>query len=123
MLNDPTKLTKAERKRWKLSVDVLRQIEYDLHDRLQQNPLVPETWHSIWESEGETPPGKVAVTMRLDADIVKFFRALGPGYTTRMNAVLRAFMHLRLSKMVDGVEASDYVERPGDVESQGRGRP
>lgn len=122
MLNDPKTLTKPERRKWKLSVDTLREIEYDLHDRLQQNPLVPDDWHQIWKDEGEAVPKTTRVTIRLDADIVKFFRALGPGYQPRINRVLRAFMHLRLSKIIDGVDASDYVERPEDVESQGRER-
>jgi uncharacterized protein (DUF4415 family) len=29
--------------------------------------------------------------MRLDADVVEWFRAQGRGYHTRMNAVLRSF--------------------------------
>jgi uncharacterized protein (DUF4415 family) len=34
---------------------------------------------------------KERVTMRLDADMVHWFRGQGRGYQTRMNAVLRAF--------------------------------
>jgi uncharacterized protein (DUF4415 family) len=37
-------------------------------------------------------PGKTEVTMRLDSDVVDFFRREGRGYQTRMNAVLRAYM-------------------------------
>jgi uncharacterized protein (DUF4415 family) len=32
------------------------------------------------------------VTLRLDADLLDWFRAQGPGWQTRMNAVLRAWM-------------------------------
>jgi uncharacterized protein (DUF4415 family) len=36
-------------------------------------------------------PAKTSLALRIDADVVKWFKAQGPGYQTRMNAVLRAF--------------------------------
>lgn len=41
-----------------------------------------------------TPPTKRAVSLRLDPDIVAWFRRRGPGYQTRINAALRAFVAL-----------------------------
>jgi uncharacterized protein (DUF4415 family) len=38
------------------------------------------------------PPGKENVTLRLDRDVLAWFRATGKGFHTRMNAVLRAYM-------------------------------
>jgi uncharacterized protein (DUF4415 family) len=37
-------------------------------------------------------PGKQAMTIRLDDDVLAFFRATGKGYQTRINAVLRAYV-------------------------------
>ena len=34
---------------------------------------------------------KRAISLRVDADVLEWFQAQGPGYQTRMNAVLRAF--------------------------------
>lgn len=34
---------------------------------------------------------KKLISLRLDADVVEFFRKQGKGYQTRMNAVLRAY--------------------------------
>jgi uncharacterized protein (DUF4415 family) len=34
-------------------------------------------------------PTKVLTTIRLDADVVAFFRAQGPGYQVRINEALR----------------------------------
>ena len=34
-------------------------------------------------------PTKVLATIRLDADVIAFFRSLGPGYQSRINEVLR----------------------------------
>ncbi len=38
------------------------------------------------------PPGKTSVHLRLDRDVVEWFRARGKGHLTRMNAVLRAYV-------------------------------
>ena len=37
-------------------------------------------------------PKKLAVSIRLDEDVLEYFRAQGPGYQTRINAVLRAYV-------------------------------
>ncbi len=38
------------------------------------------------------PAAKEVVTLRLDPDVLAFFRRDGRGYQTRINAVLRAFV-------------------------------
>jgi len=38
------------------------------------------------------PPGKDAVKLRIDRDVLEWFRQTGKGYQTRMNSVLRAFV-------------------------------
>jgi uncharacterized protein (DUF4415 family) len=38
------------------------------------------------------PAGKTSVHLRLDSDVVDWFRARGKGHLTRMNAVLRAYV-------------------------------
>jgi uncharacterized protein (DUF4415 family) len=36
-------------------------------------------------------PPKSSISLRVDADVLEWFKAQGPGYQTRINAVLRAF--------------------------------
>lgn len=36
-------------------------------------------------------PAKEAISLRVDQDVLEWFKAQGPGYQTRINAVLRAF--------------------------------
>ncbi len=45
------------------------------------------------------PAGKTSVHLRVDTDVVEWFRARGKGHLTRMNAVLRAYVeaHRHLS--------------------------
>ena len=38
------------------------------------------------------PGGKTSVHLRLDSDVVEWFKADGKGHLTRMNAVLRAYV-------------------------------
>jgi uncharacterized protein (DUF4415 family) len=39
----------------------------------------------------ELPESKEQVTLRLDSDVLRWFRARGRGYQTRINAVLRSY--------------------------------
>ncbi len=41
-------------------------------------------------------PTKTSVALRIDTDVLEWFRSQGPGYQTRMNAVLRAFKEASL---------------------------
>lgn len=38
------------------------------------------------------PERKTVVTIRLDPDVLEWFKAQGKGYQTRINALLRAYM-------------------------------
>lgn len=38
------------------------------------------------------PEKKVMISVRLDADVLEFLRSQGPGYQSRMNAILRSYM-------------------------------
>ena len=44
------------------------------------------------------PPNKQMVSLRLDADVLEFFKSNGKGYQTRMNAVLRAYVQAQKVK-------------------------
>ena len=50
---------------------------------------VPRDWYL--GAEAVMPRPKVPISIRLDADLVEFFRGQGRGWQTRMNAVLRAY--------------------------------
>ncbi len=39
------------------------------------------------------PADKRQITIRIDADVLDWFRAQGKGYQTHMNAILKAYMH------------------------------
>jgi uncharacterized protein (DUF4415 family) len=41
------------------------------------------------------PPGKTSVHIRLDRDVLAWFRRQGRGHLSRMNAVLRSYMEAK----------------------------
>ena len=45
-----------------------------------------------WIKQFDEPQKKEQITLRLDGDVLDFFRQTGRGYQTRINNALRAFM-------------------------------
>ena len=64
-------------------------------DRLadEEEGALPESWERGVEIG--LPMRKQDVHIRLDGDVLAWFRRQGPGYQTRINAVLRAFVRAR----------------------------
>lgn len=54
--------------------------------------LEPIDWS---KAEVVVPPKKQAISIRLDQDLIDFFKKEGPGYQRRINAVLRGYMRER----------------------------
>lgn len=46
----------------------------------------------FWARAVKMPRTKQGIFIRLDADVLEWFKGQGPGYQTRMNAVLRSYM-------------------------------
>jgi uncharacterized protein (DUF4415 family) len=52
----------------------------------------------FYTAEMPRPRPKTQLTVRLDADVVDWFKSFGPGYQTRMNLVLRNFYNQHTKK-------------------------
>lgn len=85
----------------------LRGLEEDLRWGLDGSARVPAGWEAILCEAAA--PRKVKLTLRLDEDVVKFFRTMGVGHLPRMNAVLRTFMLARLAGVLAGPEGVSYA--------------
>ncbi len=56
-------------------------------------PELSDLPDDFWgDAEVVLPPSKEAISMRVDQDVLEWFRSQGPRYQTRMNAVLRSYM-------------------------------
>ena len=56
-------------------------------------PLAESLGEVFWKSAHVVvPPGKTSIHLRVDSDVVEWFRSRGKGHLTHMNAVLRAYV-------------------------------
>ena len=57
----------------------------------------PELAEDFWkQAKPFVPPApKRQVSVRLDSDVLEWFRAQGDGFTTHINAVLKSYMHAK----------------------------
>jgi uncharacterized protein (DUF4415 family) len=77
-------------------LDAMTDADIDLSDIPE---VTPEMFAKGVVRHGLKPVTKRQLTLRLDSDVIEWFRAQGGGYQTRMNALLRAYMeeHKRAS--------------------------
>ncbi len=74
---------------WK-RVDAMSDKEIDLSDSPE---ITPEMFARGIVRRGLKPRGrKVQLTLRVDNDVLEWFKARGRGYQTQINALLRAYM-------------------------------
>jgi uncharacterized protein (DUF4415 family) len=59
----------------------------------EDDGLLPQGWETTVEIG--VPEPATPVHIRLDSHVLRWFKANGPGYQTRINAVLRAFVQAR----------------------------
>lgn len=53
----------------------------------------PATTKEFWErAEVFMPKQKIPISLRLDKDVLDYFKEEGSGYQSRINAVLKAYM-------------------------------
>lgn len=60
---------------------------------------IPPTDAKFWEkAQVVLPPVKTHLSLRLDEDIVEWFKRQGAGYQTKINAVLRSYVQAHSAK-------------------------
>lgn len=79
--------------------DRLRQMsDAAMHAAVEADPDAHPTDEAFWEdAKVVMPRRKEVITIRLDADLLAWFRQQ-PGYQTRINAILRTFMNAHAHK-------------------------
>jgi uncharacterized protein (DUF4415 family) len=84
--------SRKSRTDWK-RVDALRDDSIDFSDAPE---LTPEMFARAIVRRGLKPVArKKLLTLRIDSDVVEWYRSQGSGYQTRINALLRAYMEER----------------------------
>ena len=80
-------------------IAAMQRFEWDMHHSVARDSRIPREWREVWENRTSK---KQKVTLWIDADVVKLFKSMGPGYGPRMNEVLRSFMFARMAGMIEG---------------------
>ena len=71
----------------------------ELRDEDIDTSDIPDLDESFWASaEQIEPESKERISIRIDQDVLNYFRERGPGYQTRMNAVLKSFVEIQKRK-------------------------
>jgi uncharacterized protein (DUF4415 family) len=58
---------------------------------IKNDPDFSDDWN-WWKAVLVIPPRKKAISIRVDEDVLDFFKKQGAGYQRRINAVLRSYM-------------------------------
>lgn len=105
--------TARQRAHMTYMMDVMRRLEWDLHNTIELTGRIPEEWHQIAQATPAQP--KVKVNLRLEADVVRFFQSMGAGYGPRINDVLKSYMHARLAGVIRGAETIDHYRKRAEA--------
>ena len=71
-------------------LDLVKTIEKAIAEDPDAAPILDEEWFK--NAEIVFPPGKSALSLRIDNDVLGWFKRQGRGYQTKINAVLRAYV-------------------------------
>jgi uncharacterized protein (DUF4415 family) len=82
----------------KSDLDKLRKLtDEEIDASIKNDPDFNEDWN--WgDAVLVIPPKKKPISIRVDEDVLDYFRAEGAGYQRRMNAVLRSYMDQKKKK-------------------------
>lgn len=94
------RMTKTER------ISRQKMIRYLYEDHMGENDIslvlrdkVPQAWHTL-EHDLDVEEPKVKVTLRLEASVARFYRAMGPGYQARISRILGLWAHMKICDML-----------------------
>ncbi len=76
---------------------VRKTIDADVVRKSDAREWTPEMFARAIARKGLKPvPKKTLLSLRIDADVIEWFRRQGAGYQSRMNALLRAYMEAHM---------------------------
>ena len=71
---------------------IARLTEEEIEEWARSDPHHPALDDEFWKMVDAQKPEKQAISIKLDKDLLDFFKAQGRGYQTRINAVLRHYV-------------------------------
>ena len=99
----------AKRNAYREALYELEKLQSDLEQSWLDQSL-PQDWTGLdWYAPVDRH--KTRVTLRLDSDMVRWFRKLGPGYQARINSVLRIYWMSLLAGHIKAYPHDDTLPR------------
>jgi uncharacterized protein (DUF4415 family) len=92
MMKSAKNMKRPSRTDWK-PIDAMRDEDIDYSD-------IPKQEADFFKNAIIWPGPKKQITLRVDPDVLTFFRKHGRGYQTTINAVLRKYMEARKRQAV-----------------------
>ena len=105
------KRTKAQERALSNMIHDLDEMDRDMALLKKTMRLVPIGWGKATR-QASCAPQKKKMTIRLEADVLDWYRRLGLGYQKRINQVLRAYMHAVISKHIEERRDRDGMDEP-----------
>ncbi|MCP4284671.1 MAG: BrnA antitoxin family protein [Gammaproteobacteria bacterium] len=68
-------------------------------DEIDYTDIPPLDDEFFTKGELRLPKRKPLISIRIDPEVLSWFKSEGPGYQTRMNAVLRMYMEAQTRKL------------------------
>jgi len=99
---------KSSKKQSKTNWEKLSTME-DSEINLSDSPELDESFFA--NATIRMPEPKKSVSMRIDQDVLEWYKHQGPGYQTRMNAVLRMYMRAKSNISKNLLSKSRKVSR------------
>jgi uncharacterized protein (DUF4415 family) len=89
-----TVVSRGDRRRGKTDWDKVEKLtDAEIEAAMAQDPEWADFKDIDWsEAVLVIPPKKKAISIRIDQDVLDFFKTQGSGYQRRMNAVLRSYV-------------------------------
>src|SRR5437016_7186489 len=93
-----TRISRDDPRKGKTDWKKLRNLsDEEIDASIANDPDWSDDWH--WsEAVLVIPPKKKAISIRVDADVLDYFKKEGTGYQRRMNAVLRSYVTQKSKK-------------------------
>jgi uncharacterized protein (DUF4415 family) len=100
-------------RRGRADLDRLRRMT-DAEIQRMAPPELADLSDDFWDDAAVvTPAAKQAISLRVDEDVLSWFKLQGPRYQTRMNAVLRTYMKRQRSSTPSTVQHWAEPRRAG----------
>jgi len=109
------KMTKAQKAAYDRLFRTTQDLIHDFHNPALVGKYLPDDWAHIPTS---AVADKVRVTLRVDADVARFFRKLGRHHQAVMNRVLRSFMLAKLAALLAETEGEIVADAEADEVAQ-----